>query len=100
MRYQAVIEPISACIRIFEDASVPGKDPYIWSATVVYHNDGKAVEFKGVTTNGKVPFSAMRKDVLGYLDSLGIEEIMWTRRSVSGRQRLVRYHVPTGKRIR
>ena len=79
MRFQAEVEPVAGVLRVFDRNMVPGVDPYIFSATVVYSENGKTVELKGVTST-TVPFIRLRGIVCYAMFIRGVNTIKWTRK--------------------
>lgn len=88
MQYEATIEPISSCLRVFKRGASFGADPYEFSATVVYHQDGKVAELKGVRTGGDVSFVAMRRAICTAFYIQGVDYVFWERRSKTEKKRV------------
>jgi hypothetical protein len=84
----ADIEPVAGVLRVFERGSVPGVDPYIFSATVVYHDNGKTVEFKGVTSDG-TSFVKLRHAIFKALWISGVDKVIWDRVKNGQRRRII-----------
>jgi hypothetical protein len=83
MQFHAHIEPLTAVIRIFKENSIPWQDAYEFAATVVYSNDGKTAELKGVSTGG-TSLASMRAVVGEAFWVRGVDTVKWQRRRRDG----------------
>ena len=89
--YVADIEPSVGILRVFKKGKVPGEDEYEFAATVVYSEDGKTVELKGVTSRDG-SFVAFRLAIFKLLQLKGVKTLIWSRRK-NGKKRIVRIDV-------
>ena len=88
MQYEAIIEPISSCLRVYKKGASYYSGPYEFSATVVYHKDGTVAELKGVKTGGDTSFVGMRRAICTAFYIQGVDYIFWERRSIKGKKRV------------
>ncbi len=73
------IEPVSAILRVFSRGAVPGVDEYEFSCTVIYRDDGKTAELKGITSRG-LNILHYRHAVFKSLYLQGVNTVIWDRR--------------------
>ena len=87
--YSAELEPLSACLRVFDEDARPGTDPYVASGSVVWI-DRHTVEIKGVAVIGRQSLSIeMRAAVFASLRSMGVQAIRFRRRRRDGSEKVV-----------
>lgn len=89
----ADIEPLVGVLRVFHRGDKAGRDPYEFSATVVYHDDGKTVELKGVKTNDPVQFVRLRDAIFKAFWVRGVNTLIWDRRASDGQVRRIKIHL-------
>jgi len=94
------VEPLVACLRVFKKGTIPGVDPYDLAATLVYSNDGKTVELKGVTSNGQASFQKFRLLLFQYLNDNGVKFMKWERRKNNGTKKIVIIDTKTFKLVK
>ena len=88
-KYVAVIEPVIGIIRVFKHDQVAMVDPYEFSATVLYSENGEVAELAGATSKGGISFTHFREAIFKELYRLGVKHLKWNRRSKNRDKRYV-----------
>ena len=79
-------------LRVFKEPNVPGRDPYVFSCSVVMVEEGVG-ELRGVAVSGFTQFAGMRDAVREEARRHGIKKLTWIRKN-RGRVRRITMVVP------